>query len=120
MQRVIAVMKRLRDAGNTLLVVEHDPQIMLEADRILDLGPGAGEHGGRIVCYGTPAEVMAHPESSTGAWLAGRRSLPPLRASAGLAAADRASNERIALYGASEHNLKSIDVEIPLRRLVCL
>ena len=54
MQRVIGVMKRLRDAGNTLLVVEHDPQIMLEADRIIDLGPGAGEHGGRIVCYGTP------------------------------------------------------------------
>src|SRR6202035_2355451 len=106
MQRVVAVMKRLRDAGNTLLVVEHDPQIMLEADRILDLGPGAGEHGGRIVCYGTPAEVMAHPESSTGAWLAGRRSLPPLRASAGLAATDRASPERIALFGASEHNLK--------------
>ncbi len=55
MQRVIGVMQRLRDAGNTLLVVEHDPQIMLEADRIIDLGPGAGEHGGRIVCYGTPA-----------------------------------------------------------------
>ena len=61
MRRVIGVMQRLRDAGNTLLVVEHDPQIMLEADRILDLGPGAGEHGGRIVFYGTPAEVMAHP-----------------------------------------------------------
>ncbi|MGH8206368.1 MAG: excinuclease ABC subunit UvrA, partial [Steroidobacteraceae bacterium] len=68
MQRVIGVMQRLRDAGNTLLVVEHDPQIMLEADRIIDLGPGAGEHGGRIVCYGTPAEVMAHPDSATGAW----------------------------------------------------
>src|SRR5208282_3798306 len=76
MRRVISVMKRLRDAGNTLLVVEHDPQIMIEADRIVDLGPGAGEHGGRIVCYGTPAEVMAHPQSATGAWLAGRRSLP--------------------------------------------
>ena len=54
MGRVIAVMQRLRDAGNTLLVVEHDPQIMLAADRLLDLGPGAGEHGGRIVSYGTP------------------------------------------------------------------
>ncbi|MGC2463200.1 MAG: hypothetical protein WA446_19855, partial [Steroidobacteraceae bacterium] len=64
MRRVIGVMKRLRDAGNTLLVVEHDPQIMIEADRIVDLGPGAGEHGGRIVCYGTPAEVMAHPRSA--------------------------------------------------------
>ncbi|HEY5019870.1 MAG TPA: excinuclease ABC subunit UvrA, partial [Steroidobacteraceae bacterium] len=116
MQRVITVMKRLRDAGNTLLVVEHDPQIMLEADRILDLGPGAGEHGGRIVCYGTPAQVMSHPESATGAWLAGRRSLPSLRASAALGAA----TQHIGLFGAAEHNLKRIDVEIPLQRLVCL
>src|SRR5665213_560242 len=120
MQRVITVMKRLRDAGNTLLVVEHDPQIMLEADRILDLGPGAGEHGGRIVCYGTPAEVMAHPQSATGAWLAGRRSLPPLRASAALGAVNGDAGEHIALFGAAEHNLKHIDVEIPLQRLVCL
>ena len=67
MQRVIGVMKRLRDAGNTLLVVEHDPQIMLEADRILDMGPGAGERGGRIVFYGTPSEIMAHRDSLTGA-----------------------------------------------------
>ncbi len=124
MQRVIGVMKRLRDAGNTLLVVEHDPQIMIEADRILDLGPGAGEHGGRIVCYGTPAEVMAHPHSATGAWLAGRRRLPPLRArdasvpAAVPACTDAASTLR--LYGAAEHNLRQIDVEIPLQRLVCL
>ncbi len=119
MQRVISVMQRLRDAGNTLLVVEHDPQIMREADLILDLGPGAGEHGGRIVCYGTPAEVMAHPQSATGAWLAGRRALPPLRARA---AAQETHHEAhsIRLYGADEHNLKQLDVEIPLQRLVCL
>src|SRR5580692_1763825 len=119
MRRVIGVMKRLRDAGNTLLVVEHDPQIMIEADRILDLGPGAGEHGGAIVCYGTPAEVMAHPQSATGAWLAGRRSLPPLRVSDGapLAAASAGS---IRLSGAAEHNLRHIDIELPLHRLVCL
>ena len=123
MQRVITVMKRLRDAGNTLLVVEHDPQIMLEADRILDLGPGAGEHGGRIVCYGTPGEVMAHPESATGAWLAGRRSLPPLRASAALGAPSSGtstSTQHIALFGAAEHNLKHLEVQFPLQRLVCL
>ncbi|MGH8141726.1 MAG: excinuclease ABC subunit UvrA, partial [Steroidobacteraceae bacterium] len=117
MQRVIGVMQRLRDAGNTLLVVEHDPQIMLEADRIIDLGPGAGEHGGRIVCYGTPAEVMAHPDSATGAWLAGRRRLPPLIARPGAAARDAAA---IRLFGAAEHNLKGLDVEIPLHQLVCL
>jgi excinuclease ABC subunit A len=119
MRRVIGVMKRLRDAGNTLLVVEHDPQIMIEADRILDLGPGAGEHGGAIVCYGTPAEVMAHKQSATGAWLAGRRSLPPLRASDGARQAAAASGA-IRLIGAAEHNLKHIDVELPLHRLVCL
>jgi excinuclease ABC subunit A len=121
MQRVINVMHRLRDAGNTLLVVEHDPQIMLDADRILDLGPGAGEHGGRIVCYGTPAQVMAHPESATGAWLAGRRRLPPLRASnQTLTPAGRNGAAAIRLFGATQHNLKHIDVEIPLHRLVCL
>ncbi|HEY3732098.1 MAG TPA: excinuclease ABC subunit UvrA, partial [Steroidobacteraceae bacterium] len=119
MGRVIGVMQRLRDAGNTLLVVEHDPQIMLEADRILDLGPGAGEHGGSIVCYGTPAEVMAHPQSSTGAWLAGRRRLPALRAS-GQAAASRDGGRQLRLTGAAEHNLKHIDLTLPLGRLVCL
>ncbi|MFO1400923.1 MAG: excinuclease ABC subunit UvrA [Steroidobacteraceae bacterium] len=116
MGRVIGVLRRLRDAGNTLVVVEHDPQIMREADRILDLGPGAGEHGGRIVCLGTPAEVAAHQGSLTGAWLAGRRRLPALRGASGLALDAGA----IELEGASEHNLKSIDVRIPLRRLVCL
>src|SRR6202007_2083991 len=73
LQRAIGVRKRLRDGANSLVVGEHDPQIMLEADRILDLGPGAGERGGQIVCYGTPAQVMAHADSATGAWLAGRR-----------------------------------------------
>ena len=122
MGRVIAVMHRLRDAGNTLLVVEHDPQIMYAADRLLDLGPGAGEHGGRIVSYGTPAEVAADRSSLTGAWLAGRKRLPPLRQSAAV----RDGAERydaagaIELIGVSAHNLKNIDVRIPLRQLVCL
>jgi excinuclease ABC subunit A len=120
MQRVVAVMKRLRDAGNTLLVVEHDPQIMLEADRIVDMGPGAGEHGGSIVCYGTPREIMSHPQSATGAWLAGRRSLPPLRAGAEREDTPIRAGERLALFGAREHNLKQLDLEIPLHRLVCL
>jgi excinuclease ABC subunit A len=123
MQRVIGVMQRLRNAGNTLLVVEHDPQIMLEADRIIDLGPGAGEHGGRIVCNGTPREIMAHPESATGAWLSGRRKLsPPARCAAPAVAMGRAAGglELIRLLGAAEHNLRDVDVEIPLHRLVCL
>ncbi len=123
MQRVIGVMKRLRDAGNTLLVVEHDPQIMLEADRIIDLGPGAGEHGGRIVCNGTPREVMAHAESATGAWLSGRRKLAaPTRHAAPPVAMGRAAGAQqyIRLRGAAEHNLRELDVDIPLHRLVCL
>jgi excinuclease ABC subunit A len=120
MQRVIEVMKRLRDAGNTLLVVEHDPQIMIEADRLIDLGPGAGERGGQIVCNGTPSEVMAHPESATGAWLAGRRRLPALHASGEQQLDALAAGATLQLRGAAEHNLKGIDVEIPLHRLVCL
>jgi excinuclease ABC subunit A len=122
MQRVITVMQRLRNAGNTLLVVEHDPQIMLEADHILDMGPGAGEQGGRIVCYGTPAELMAHPESTTGAWLAGRRVLPPLRTQPRVAVTDcgPAGGPALRVFGAREHNLRGLDVEIPLRALVCL
>jgi len=122
MGRVIAVMERLRDAGNSLLVVEHDPQIMRAADRLLDLGPGAGEHGGRIVSYGTPAQVAADPASVTGAWLSGRKRLQPMlpaqRVSDGNARYH--ANAAIELLGVSAHNLRNIDVRIPLRRLVCL
>ena len=121
MRRVIGVMQRLRDAGNTLLVVEHDPQIMLEADRILDLGPGAGEHGGHIVCYGTPARSHGAPHSGTGAWLAGRRRLHAGRRGAQRAMPDGSRTAlRIRLTGAAEHNLQQLDVEMPLHRLVCL
>jgi excinuclease ABC subunit A len=117
MGRVIAVMRRLRDAGNSFLVVEHDPQIMLAADRLLDLGPGAGEHGGQIVSYATPAAVAADPASLTGAWLSGRKRLPPLRLNA---PGRRASAAAIELEGVRAHNLKDIDVRLPLHQLVCL
>ncbi len=123
MGRVVAVMERIRDAGNSLLVVEHDPQIMRAADRLLDLGPGAGEHGGEIVSYGTPAQVASDPASLTGAWLAGRRHLPSKRASDRVseAAAGRYDPEAaLELVGVSAHNLKNINVRIPLHRLVCL
>ncbi len=128
MGRVIEVMHRLRDAGNSLVVVEHDPQIMLEADRLLDLGPGAGEHGGEIVYYGEPAAIRAAPRSLTGAYLSGVRSVaepprePPTAAApagAGVAHAVRASTSLV-LRGAREHNLKALDVTIPLRRFVCI
>jgi excinuclease ABC subunit A len=133
MQRVIGVMKRLRDAGNSLVVVEHDPQIMLEADRILDLGPGAGERGGQIVYFGRPAQIRASA-SLTGEYLAGRRSVVPALESAdgaraataaagvrgGVVVAEARANRWLELKGASAHNLKNLDVRIPLKRLVCV
>jgi len=136
MQRVIGVMKRLRDAGNSLVVVEHDPQIMLEADRILDLGPGAGERGGEIVFFGSPAAIRADPGSLTGQYLGGRKRVAaaaPVAAYGGRASAapidgvadggviaEARSNRWLELKGASAHNLKNLDVRIPLKRLVCV
>ena len=134
MQRVIAVMKKLRDAGNSLVVVEHDPQIMLEADRILDMGPGAGERGGDIVFFGTPREIRASTRSLTGEYLSGRKTvgaapvgrkaaLPKrarLAAWNGEVVAEARSNRWLELQGAREHNLKNVDVRIPLKRLVCV
>jgi excinuclease ABC subunit A len=127
MQRVIGVMKRLRDAGNSLVVVEHDPQIMLEADRILDLGPGAGERGGEIVFFGSTQAIRGHQASLTGQYLSGSKSVTPARApatrapaSAGGVVAEARSNRWLELKGACEHNLKNVDVRIPLKRLVCV
>ena len=115
MGRVIGVMQKLRAAGNSLVVVEHDPQIMFAADRILDLGPGPGERGGNIVFFGPPQALRAATGSLTGDYLAGRRSArregsrPPARNGAWLE-----------VKGAAEHNLKCLDVEFPLERLVCV
>ncbi|MBV8742567.1 MAG: excinuclease ABC subunit UvrA, partial [Sinobacteraceae bacterium] len=130
MQRVITVMKRLRDAGNSLLVVEHDPQIMLEADRVLDMGPGAGERGGEIVFFGSPAQLRRSEGSLTGQYLSGRKSVGaksrlPKEPAGHIAAstevvAEARSNRWLELQGAREHNLKNIDVRIPLKRLVCI
>ncbi len=116
MGRVIGVMKKLRAAGNSLVVVEHDPQIMLAADRVLDLGPGPGERGGRIVYFGAPEELKRARDSLTGDYLSGRK-----RADAGLSPRRSATiGPRLQIYGAAEHNLRSIDVTIPLERLVCV
>lgn len=117
MRRVIEVMQRLRDNGNSLLIVEHDPQIMLAADRILDLGPGPGEHGGRIVFEGTPAQLVDGTDTLTAQYLTGRRDAAESVARRG---APDASTPRLVIEGAAEHNLKQIDVEIPLGRLVCV
>ncbi|HET7363257.1 MAG TPA: excinuclease ABC subunit UvrA [Burkholderiales bacterium] len=112
MGRVIDVMKRLRNAGNSLVVVEHDPQIMYAADRILDMGPGPGERGGEIVFFG-PAEKLAAERTLTADYLAGRKKAAEPRAPA-------APRIFLTLEGAAEHNLKNIDVRFPLERLVCV
>ncbi|MDH3286333.1 MAG: excinuclease ABC subunit UvrA [Betaproteobacteria bacterium] len=117
MGRVIGVMQRLRDAGNTLLVVEHDPQIMFAADRILDLGPGPGERGGEIVFFGTPKALCNTAGSLTGEYLSGRRAAAGRTASRQF---DFTKAPRMVIRGASEHNLKNLDVTIPLERLVCI
>jgi excinuclease ABC subunit A len=112
--RLIQTLIEMRDLGNTLLVVEHDEETMRSADWIIDLGPGAGEHGGRIVAQGTPQDVMRVEGSLTGAYLSGRLHIdvPPAR---------RPGNgQAITVRGARENNLKNIDVTIPLGRLVCL
>ncbi|MDQ1341643.1 MAG: excinuclease subunit, partial [Pseudomonadota bacterium] len=117
MRRVIEVMERLRDNGNSLLVVEHDPQIMLAADRIVDLGPGPGEHGGRIVFNGTPAQLAGRADTQTAQYLSGRKDAVD---AAGHRGPPRSGEPSLVVQGASEHNLQQIDVTIPLGRLVCV
>jgi len=112
--RLIATLERLRDLGNTVIVVEHDEETIRAADFVVDMGPGAGEHGGEIVCIGTPEEVLACPESLTAAYLSGRREIavPATRRTPG-----RGS---LKLLGASEHNLREIDVEIEFGTLTVI
>ncbi|MFQ3565864.1 MAG: excinuclease ABC subunit UvrA [Aggregatilineales bacterium] len=112
--KLIQTLMELRDLGNTLLVVEHDEETMRRADWLIDLGPGAGEHGGRVVAAGTPEQVMQVEESLTGAYLAGRLriELPPARRAG--------SGASIIVRGARENNLKDIDVAFPLGKLVCI
>ena len=116
MGRVIGVMHKLRDAGNSLVVVEHDPQVMLAADRLLDIGPGPGTRGGEIVGFDTPARIMRAKDSITGRYLSGE-----LHA-AGTSAphAITKNTKRVWLRGAAAHNLQNIDVEFPLGRLTCV
>ncbi len=112
--RLLATLKRLRDLGNTVLVVEHDEETMWESDQIIDLGPGAGIHGGHVVAQGTPAEVAAHPDSLTGKYLSGRMKIhvPETRR--------QPQPNYLSVIGAREHNLKGIRVDIPLGVFVCV
>jgi excinuclease ABC subunit A len=121
--RIVGVMQRLRDAGNTLVVVEHDPKVMQAADRILDIGPGPGEHGGEIVFYGPIGELPRAKGSLTADYLYRRKRVeipPATRTDAAAAGVAGPPTPALQLQGAAEHNLKHIDVAIPLRRLVCV
>jgi excinuclease ABC subunit A len=111
--KLIGTLERLRDLGNTVIVVEHDEQTMRAADHLVDLGPGAGEHGGRIVAQGTAAQVQRVKESLTGQFLAGTRTVavPERR---------RTPTGYVEILGASQHNLRDIDVHVPLGALTCV
>ena len=112
--KLIATLKRLRDLGNTLIVVEHDDDTMLAADYIVDIGPGAGVNGGQVVFAGTVDKLLKCKDSVTGAYLSGRKKIPvPKKRREG-------NGKFLTVHGASEHNLRNIDVSIPLGKLICV
>jgi excinuclease ABC subunit A len=114
-QRLLGTLKRLRDIGNTVIVVEHDEEAILEADYVVDLGPGAGVHGGSVVAEGTPREILANPASITGQYLSGKRqiALPRLRT-------PRSHDKQIRIVGARGNNLQNVNAEIPLGLFTCV
>ena len=111
--KLIATLKRLRDLGNSVIVVEHDEDTMREADMIVDIGPGAGEHGGEVVAVGTAEEIMENPASITGQYLSGKKKIP-------LPKSRRPYTHTLDVYGAEENNLKNVDVQIPLSVFTCV
>ena len=111
--KLLATLKHLRDLGNTLIVVEHDEDTMFAADCIVDIGPGAGEHGGRVIAQGTAEEIMQIEESITGAYLSGRKKIP-------VPAQRKTPTGWIKVVGAAENNLKNIDVAFPLGVMTCV
>jgi excinuclease ABC subunit A len=114
-QRLLETLKALRDTGNTVIVVEHDEDAIRSADHVIDLGPGAGAHGGHVVAHGTPAQVEASPDSITGQYLSGKRkiALPHLRT-------PRTAGRELRIVGATGNNLRDLTVEIPLGLLTCV
>ncbi|MFW9992258.1 MAG: excinuclease ABC subunit UvrA [Candidatus Odinarchaeota archaeon] len=112
--KLLKSLRNLTDIGNTVLVVEHDHQTILSADHVIDLGPGAGVHGGNVVAQGTAEDIMNHPESLTGAYLSGRMQIEvPKERREG-------NGKQIEIKGAKEHNLKNIDVKFPLGKFICI
>ncbi len=112
-ERLIATLKRLRDLGNTVIVVEHDEGTMRAADHVVDLGPGAGEHGGHLVAEGTVEEIMQVPESATGQFLSGAREVPIPRRR-------RRPSGYVQIEGATQNNLRNVDVKVPLGTFCCV
>ena len=114
--RLLETVRRLRDAGNSVIVVEHDEDTIRAADYVLDMGPGAGIHGGELVACGTPAEIMAHPRSSTGRYLSGDLCIPVPRHRV----EPREDKGWIEILGATENNLRNVDARIPLGTMTCV
>ncbi len=112
--RLIGTLKHLRDLGNSVLVVEHDEDMIRASDHVIDIGPGAGEHGGKVIAEGTPKEIQEHPTSLTGAYLSGKESIavPKNRTPVG--------DKNLKIIGATGNNLKNVDIEIPLGLLTCV
>jgi len=112
--KLIATLQALKKLGNTVIVVEHDEGTILASDYLIDIGPGAGEHGGKVVAAGTPRELMRNPKSLTGKYISGKLSIPtPTKYRKG-------NGKRLIIKGASEFNLQNIDVDIPLGNFVCI
>lgn len=112
--KLIKTLKKMRDLGNTVIVVEHDEETMMESDYIVDVGPGAGKDGGEIVFFGTPKEILESDKSLTGMYLSGKKKIevPCLRR--------KGNGKAVKVIGASEHNLKNIDVSFPLGKFICV
>ena len=111
--RLLSTLRHLRDIGNTVLVVEHDEETITEADWVIDMGPGAGVHGGEVVAEGTPAEIMANPHSLTGRYLSGALTIPVPKKR-------RKGHRFLTIEGASENNLKNVSVDVPLGIMTCI
>ena len=112
--RLLQTLKNLRNQGNTVIVVEHDEEAILEADYVFDLGPGAGVHGGQVVACGTPSEITANSKSITGQYLSGKKSIP-------VPSIRRKGNgKNLEIIGATGNNLKSVDVKFPLGKFLCV
>ena len=112
--KLINTLKKMRDLGNTVIVVEHDEETMLESDYIVDVGPGAGKDGGEIVFFGTPSEILKCDKSITGQYLSGKKKIPVPKTRR------KGTGKKVKVVGASEHNLKNIDVEFPLGKFICV